>query len=147
MSTPRELTMTRLYDAPRALVFKAWTDPVEVAKWWGPKGFTTVMRQWSKTIDITMTGHGMSHPMGGAFLEVVPNERLVFTAIAYMGENGEPALENLNTVTFEDVGGKTKVTVHVVVQRATETAAPALAGMEMGWNQSLDRLGDLVSQR
>jgi uncharacterized protein YndB with AHSA1/START domain len=145
MTSPRELTMTRLYDAPRALVFKAWTDPVEVAKWWGPRGFTTEMRQWGATIDITMNGYGMSHPMGGAILEVVPNERLVFTAVAYMG--GEAALENLNTVTFEDVGGKTRITVHVVVKRATETAAPALAGMEQGWNQSLDRLGELVTQR
>ena len=147
----RELTLTRVFDAPRQLVFKMWTDPVHLARWWGPKLFTSTVRTWDARaggkIDLTMNmADGSGHPMGGAFREVVAPERLVFTSTALEDEAGNAGLENLNTVTFEDYNGKTKVTVHVVVLRATEAATFALAGMEAGWSQSLDKLGDLVAQ-
>jgi len=147
----RELTLTRVFDAPRQLVFKMWTDPAHLARWWGPKLFTSTVRCWEARaggkIDLTMDmAGGGGHPMGGGFREVVAPERLVFTSTALEDENGNPGLENLNTITFADVGGKTQVTVHVVVLRATEAAAFALSGMEMGWSQSLDKLGDLIAQ-
>jgi uncharacterized protein YndB with AHSA1/START domain len=147
----RDLTLTRLYDAPRDLVFQAWTDPAHVVKWWGPKGFTNVLRKWEArpggTIDLDMIApDGTSHPMGGTIHEVAPPGRFVFTSTAFWDEKGEPGLENVNTVIFEDEGGKTRMTVHVKVLRDTPAVAVPLAGMEMGWNQSLDRLGGLVTR-
>ena len=146
----RELTITRVLDAPRDLVFQAWLDPKRIAQWWGPKGFTNVVREWDArpggAIDLDMIApDGGGHPMGGAFREVTPPSRLVFTSTAFEDANGEPGLENLNTVTFSEEGNKTVMTLHVVVLRANERAAEGLAGMEQGWNQTLDRLGDLVT--
>jgi uncharacterized protein YndB with AHSA1/START domain len=148
----RELTLTRIYDAPRDLVFQMWTDPAHIVHWWAPKDFTNEVRQWDARaggkIDLTMLwANGDGHPMGGAFREVDPPRRLVFTSTAFEDENGTPALENLNTITFEEVGGKTKVTIHVIVLRATEAVSGALAGMEMGWSQSLDKLRDYIARQ
>ena len=148
----RELTITRVYDAPRELVFRAFTDPAHVAKWWGPAGFSTVMRSWDARaggdIDIDMVApDGNSHPMGGTIHEVLPPERFVFTSTAFWEEDGTPGIENHNTVTFEDLGGKTRMTLRCRVLRASPAVQPALDGMDLGWNQSFDRLGDLVSGR
>jgi len=147
----RELTLTRVFDASRELVFKLWTDPEHLARWWGPKMFTSTVRCWEARaggkIDLTMNmANGGGHPMGGGFREVDPPKRLVFTSTAFEDKDGNAELENLNTVTFEDDNGKTKVTVHVVVLKASAAMAGPLSGMEMGWSQSLDKLGDLVAQ-
>jgi uncharacterized protein YndB with AHSA1/START domain len=145
----RELTLTRIFDAPRELVFKMWTDPAHLARWWGPRDFTSTVRRWEArpggAINLTMTmSNGMGHPMGGTFHEIVPLKRIVFTSTALEDEDGNAGLMNLNSVTFEDVGGKTRVTVHVVVLRASEAAAFVLSGMEAGWSQSLDKLGETL---
>jgi uncharacterized protein YndB with AHSA1/START domain len=146
----RELTLTRTFDAPRALVFKLWTDPAQLARWWGPKDFTNIVRAWDARaggkIDLTMSWPQGDHPMGGGFREVDPPKRLVFTSTAFEDKDGNSELENLNTVTFEDDNGKTKVTVHVIVLKASEAMAGPLSGMEAGWSQSLDKLADLVAQ-
>lgn len=145
---PRELVIIRTFQAPRALVFKAWTDPKQIAKWWGPRGFTTSVSKWDAhpggLIRAEMRGHGMSHPMGGVFREVVPPERLVFTTTAFEDEKGNPKLENLCTVTFEEFNGITEQTLHVVVLKSSPEIAQALAGMTAGWNQSLDKLMEFV---
>jgi uncharacterized protein YndB with AHSA1/START domain len=88
---------------------------------------------------------GVVYPMGGVYLEIVEPERLVFTTTALEDERGNPDLENLNTVTFAEHNGKTRLTLHVAVIKATQEAARALAGMEQGWTQTLDRLDDLVA--
>lgn len=77
--------------------------------------------------------------MTGVFQEVVPPERLVFTSTA-LGGNGSPMFELLNTVTFAEQGDKTKQILRVRVIKRTAQAAPYLAGMEVGWTQSLERL-------
>jgi uncharacterized protein YndB with AHSA1/START domain len=147
-ATRRELVLTRMFDAPRELVFTAWTDPQHVARWWGPRGFDSVVTEWDArpggAIHLDMRGHGASHPMRGRFVEIQAPTRLVFTALAFEEANGEYGLENLNTVTFEEVGRRTRVTLHVVVQKASPAATEPLAGMEEGWSQSLDRLDDQV---
>lgn len=147
------LTLTRVFDAPREVVWNAWTDPRQMAIWWGPKGFTNPtckmdVRPGGK-IYIDMTGpDGTSYPMGGMFHEIVPLERLVFTATAFDHGNVLPDLVDITTVTFVAQGNnKTKVVVHALVTRATPAVAQALSGMEAGWSQSLDRLGDLVQRR
>lgn len=146
------LTLTRVFDAPRNTVWKAWTAPKQMAQWWGPKGFTNPTCEMDVRpggrIYIDMTGpDGTSYPMGGTFHEVVAPERLVFTATAFHDGESLPELIDITTVTFIAQGNKTKVVVHAIVIRATPAAAGALSGMEQGWNESLDRLDDLMKKR
>ena len=137
---------TRIFDAPREVVFKAWTDPKQLQRWWGPKGFTNpvceVDARPGGAIRIHMRApDGTVYPMIGVFHEIVVPERLVFTSSALDG-NGNPLFEVLNTVTFAEEGGKTKLTVHASVSKVTGDAAPHLAGMEQGWSMTLDRLAE-----
>jgi uncharacterized protein YndB with AHSA1/START domain len=83
--------------------------------------------------------------MTGVFQEVVPPERLVFITSA-LDQKGEPLFEVLNTVTFDDEGGKTKLTVHATVSKVKPEAAQHLAGMELGWSMTLDRLADRLAE-
>jgi len=141
--------ITRVFDAPRALVFGAWTEPRHLAKWWSPKGFTNPVCE----LDLRPGGRiridmrapdGVVYAMGGAFEEILPPERLVFTSTAGADADGNPMLENRNTITFDDDAGKTKLTVHVLVLRAAPEMAGALAGMEQGWSETIDKLSEYV---
>lgn len=145
-----QLVITRLFDAPRDLVFKMWTDPVHLAKWWGPEHFTNpvceVDARPGGKLEIHMRApDGQLHPMTATYEEVVEPERLVMLSAAIEDEHGEAQLVVRNTVTFEDEGGKTKLTMHAVVVRATEMARGALEGMEIGWNQSFDKLAGYLA--
>jgi uncharacterized protein YndB with AHSA1/START domain len=140
----RELTITRVFDAPRELVFKAWTDAKHLAQWWGPKGFTNPVCEMDARVGGVLRIHmrgldGTVYPMKGQIRELVAPERLVFTNIA-VDAAGRHLLEGLTTVTFADEGGKTKVTVQTKAVAVVEEAAAYLQGMEAGWTQSIDRL-------
>ena len=142
-NTPRML-LTRVLDAPRARVFKAWTDANEVAQWWGPKGFTNPLCEINcragGTMRIDMRGpDGTVYPMSGTYREVSAPERIVFVSAA-LDANGKPIFEVLHTVTFAEEGAKTRLTVQAQVIKSTPAAAPYLKGQEAGWSQSLDRL-------
>jgi uncharacterized protein YndB with AHSA1/START domain len=141
-----ELVVTRIVDAPREVVFRAWTDPEQLKHWWGPKGFTNPVCEIDPrpggAIRIDMRApDGVVYPMTGVYVEVVEPERLVFTSMA-LDKDGHAMFENLNTVIFAEHGGRTKLTVHVKVAKSTAQAAPHLAGMEEGWKMTLDRLAD-----
>jgi uncharacterized protein YndB with AHSA1/START domain len=143
----RELTITRIFDAPRSLVFKMWTDPKHMAQWWGPRGFTNPVCELDVRPGGAILIHmcapgGVVHPMTGVFREIVEPERLVFTSTALEDNEGNPQSVNLNTVTFEEHDGKTTLTLHVVVLKATPEIVAALAGMEQGWSHSLDKLAE-----
>jgi uncharacterized protein YndB with AHSA1/START domain len=149
-TVPTEVTLTRQFAAPRELVFAAWTDQEQLARWWGPTPFTNPVCE----LDPRPGGHiwivmrapdGTEFPMSGVVEEIVPPERLVFSAQALEAEGGEALIEQLTTVTFEAVDGGTKLTVNSRVTRAKPEAAPHLAGMEQGWNMSLDSLGELLA--
>ena len=136
--------VTRVFDAPRELVFKAWTDPKIVAQWWGPHRFTNPVCELDPrpggAIRIHMHGpDGTVYPMTGVYQEVVEPERIVFTSAA-LDASGNAMFEVLTTVTFAEEGGKTKQILRTRVIKSTAEAAPYLAGMEAGWTQSLDRL-------
>ena len=151
-TTDRVLVLTRVLDAPRAVVFKAWTDAKQMARWWGPKGFTNPVCELDVrpggAIRIHMRGpDGVVYPMGGVFHEIREPERLVFTSTAIPDAKGMPQLEVLNTVTFADQKGKTLLTLEARVVKATPEAGGALAGMDKGWSQTLDRLGKFVAKR
>ena len=145
----RKVVLTRTFDAPRGLVFKAWTDPEHLARWWGPHHFTNpaceVDARPGGALRIDMAGpDGTVYPMKGTFREVVEPERLVFTSSAHEDEAGHPAFELLTTATFAERDGKTTLTVEAVVVRATPRAAGAIGGMDAGWAQSLERLGAVL---
>lgn len=149
-STNQEFVITRVFDAPRSLVFKAWTDPKHVAQWWGLHGFTNPVCELDVrpggAIRIHMRGpDGTLYPMTGVYREIVERERLVFTSDA-LDEEGNPLFEVLNTVTFADQGGKTTLTLQARVVKATAEAAPYLEGMAQGWSQSLDRFAAFVAK-
>ncbi|HEY2120528.1 MAG TPA: SRPBCC domain-containing protein [Candidatus Acidoferrum sp.] len=145
----KELVLTREFPARREVVFKAWTDPKQMAKWWVPRGFTNPLCE----LDVRPGGKiridmhapfGTVYPMTGEFNEVVPPERLVFTCWAQFDECGNAQLETVNTVMFAEHNGRTKITLHARVSKATAASAMAVAGMEQGWTESLVRLEELV---
>ncbi len=150
----KELTLKRVFDAPRELVFKAWTDPSLVSRWWGPSDFTTPVsevepRQGGK-LYIVMHGpkgspYDLDLPMKGVFQEFVPPSRLVFTNEALFDETGVPQLSTICTVTFTELGDKTEMTLHIVLVKSTPVASAAWAGAEMGWSQSLDKLAGYLA--
>jgi uncharacterized protein YndB with AHSA1/START domain len=145
----REITITRTFDAPRALVFKAWTDATMLAQWWGPKGFTNPVCEFDARVGGAIRIHmrapdGAVYPMDGEIREIVPPERLVFTNNALDGE-GRRVTEGLTTVTFAEEGGKTTLTLHTRGAAMVEIAVKYLQGMEYGWGESIDKLADLLA--
>jgi uncharacterized protein YndB with AHSA1/START domain len=155
----REIVLTRVFDAPRELVFKAWTDPKHMAQWWGPKAFTNPVCQMDLRPGgawriVVRSPDGIDYPLKGVFREIVEPERLVMTfdCSEHPDEwhdlvnpnrdkaKGRPALDLLCTVTFEDQAGKTKLTVQTLMESVAIRDAMVKMGMKEGWGQSLDRL-------
>jgi uncharacterized protein YndB with AHSA1/START domain len=147
----RELVFTRVFDAPREAVFQAWTERERLQRWWGPKDFTNPVCEVDVrpggAISIHMRApDGKVYPMSGVFHEIAEPERLVFTSAA-LDEKGGPLFEILHTVTFMERRGTTELTMRAKVTKVhAPIAAQYLAGMEMGWNLSLDRLAEEVKR-
>ena len=147
----QEFVITRKYDAPRELVFQAWTDPRHLERWWGPRGFTNPVCEWDarpgKTIYVVMRGpNGVDYPMGGEFREVTPPERLVFTSGAMDGTK-KLLFEFLHTVTLTERDGTTTLTIRSRVIKTTPEAGKYIGGFEAGMTQSLERLAASLPQR
>jgi uncharacterized protein YndB with AHSA1/START domain len=147
-SADRELIVSRVINAPVARVWRAWTDPAEVAKWWGPYGF----KSDTSTRDFKVGGtwrHTMIGPDDkpydnlARFEEIVRNERIVFTN-GGGGADGA-GVHFRSTVTFKDLGGRTELTMRLVFDTATmrDTAASKYGAVE-GGRQTLSRLAALV---
>jgi len=148
-TTKREATIRRDFDAPRETVFRAWVDPKQMAQWWGPHGFTAPVceldpRPGGRILIHMQWADGRIDVCTGEFREVVQPERLVFITRAFENEQGEAALQTLNTVTFEDLGARTQITLHACIEKLAPELAAAGAGMEAGWSQSLDKLSTLL---
>jgi uncharacterized protein YndB with AHSA1/START domain len=147
----REITITRVFDAPRGTVFRAWTDAEQLAQWWGPKGFTNPVCEVDARVGGAIRIHmrspdGIVYPMKGEFREIVSPERLVFTNIA-LDAAGNHIIEGLTTVTFAEAGGKTTMTLHTRGVAVVDYAVAYLQGMEMGWTGSIDKLEILLARR
>jgi uncharacterized protein YndB with AHSA1/START domain len=143
------VTLTRVYDAPRDLVWRAWTDPKHMAQWFGPRGFTSSVPELDVraggALRIVMHGpDGNDYPMKGVFREVKPPQRLVFSNIA-IDKDGNHLLEGETTVILEEQGGKTKLTLKTYAKGLVPMAPQMLSGMEAGWSQSLDKLGETLA--
>jgi uncharacterized protein YndB with AHSA1/START domain len=149
--TPGNMELVHVFNAPRALVFKAWTDPAQLAQWWGPHGFTNPRCEWDVRpgglIHVDMRGpNGIVYPMTGAYREIVEPERLVFTGGA-LGPNGNKLFDILNIVTFAEKEGRTTVTLRTEVLDVTAEARPYLNGQKQGWGQSIERLDAFIETR
>jgi len=138
---PRELVITRLFDAPRELVFQMWTEPEHMMRWWGPRTYTcpncTMDVRPGGAIRLCMrSSDGQDLWVNGVFREVVAPERLVFTAT-----NEVDRAETVISVTFEDQGGKTFLTMHQTLSRSDIGR-----GAKEGWNGSFDRLAEYLHE-
>ena len=143
----QEIIITRLFDAPREHVFKAMTDPRLLPQWWGPDRYTTVAemleaRNGGSWRFVQTAEDGGRHAFRGVFHDVTAPERLVYT-FEYEGTPGHAALE---TIIYEDVGGKTLIHDQMVFQSVEDRDEMVQAGMEEGANASMDRLDALLKK-
>ena len=146
----RKFVITREFDAPRELVFQAWTDPKHLAQWWGPRGFTNSVCEWDvqpggKIYVVMRAPNGERYPMGGEFREIVAPEKLVFTTGA-LDEKGEMMFEFLHTAAFTEANRKTKLTLHSNVIKTTDGANKYIGGFEAGMTQSLEKLSEFLEK-
>lgn len=153
--TKRELTITRTFDAPRDLVWRAWTDQKMLKRWWGPRGVTNPTCEWDakpggKIFIVMLAGKelgdfaGQEWPMNGTFEEVTPKDRIVYMSGALEDrKSSETLVKTRTTVTFNEIGKKTKLMVQIAVISISDSpkAKSAVQGMEQGWNQQIDKLG------
>ena len=150
------LVITRVFDAPREIVFKAWSEPERLMRWWGPRGFTTPVakidfRVGGKFLNCMRSPDGKDYWNTGVYKEIVVPERIVYTdsfadaegnvvPASHYGMAGDFPMEMLVTVTFEDQGGKTKMTL----RHAGMPAGDNQSGANEGWNQSFDKLAEYL---
>ncbi|WP_437317581.1 SRPBCC family protein [Sorangium sp. So ce385] len=149
-TSDRDLVLTRIIDAPREKVFKAWTDPELLKMWFAPQPFTTPfaeldVRPGGASLIVMRDPQGNEYPNRGVFLEVVENERLVFTD-AYTSA-WEPSDKPFMTVilTFEDQGGKTKYTARARHWTVADREAHEKMGFHEGWGQCAAQLEAVVT--
>jgi uncharacterized protein YndB with AHSA1/START domain len=150
-SSGRELVLTRIIDAPREKVFRAWTDPELLKQWFAPLPYTTPVaeldvRPGGANLIVMRDPQGNDMPNRGVYLEVVENERLVITdAYSKAWEPSEKPFMTL-VLTFEDMGGKTKYTARVRHWTVADREAHEKMGFHEGWGQCADQLAALVAK-
>jgi uncharacterized protein YndB with AHSA1/START domain len=143
----QEIVITRSFDAPRELVFKAFTDPKLLAQWWGPRTYTTTVDKvepWPGGLwrFVQRNGGGSEYAFHGVYHEVASPERLVYT-FEFEGMPGHVLLE---TVAFEAQTGGTRVTDRIVYQSVEDRDGMVASGMESGSTESMDRLAELLAK-
>ena len=155
----RSVVITRLFDAPRELVWRAWTEPEHMAQWFGPKVFHNPVCE----VDLRVGGawrivmrapDGTDYPLKGVYREIVKPERIVSSidlaehpgSWHAMVNPGREPLELSWTVTFEDFAGKTRLSVRTDFSTTTLRDAFVKMGMGEGWSESFDKLADLVAR-
>jgi uncharacterized protein YndB with AHSA1/START domain len=139
-----DVVMTRVFDAPRELVFKAWTDADRLRRWWGPHGSTVLECETDPhpggVIRVrTRMPDGTVYHNPGVFEEVVPPELLVFSMDAEE-EDGSVMLAGVTTLTFTEQAGKTTLTMTTRLTRSTGDITKHAIGMQDGWNQAFEHL-------
>lgn len=136
----RELVITRVFDAPRDLVFKAWTDPEQLARWWGPRNFSTTSvaldsRPGGAHRTCMRSAEGKDYWSGGVFREVVEPERLAFT-FTWDEFEDQPTHEMLVTVTFTAEGDRTRM----VFRQTPFLRREDCESHREGWTECFDKL-------
>jgi uncharacterized protein YndB with AHSA1/START domain len=147
----RDLILTRILDAPREKVFKTWTDPALLKQWFAPLPWTTPtvetdVRVGGSSLVVMRGPDGNESPNRGVYLEVVENERLVFTD--GFTKAWQPSEKPFMTVvlTFEDQGGQTKYTARVQHWTVADREAHEKMGFHQGWAMCTEQLAALVAK-
>ena len=157
----RELVVTRIFDAPRQLVYKVWTEPGHVKNWWGPRGFTNPvceidLRPGGSYLYVMISPKGQEYPATGKFIEVVKNEKLVYSEDMFAHQDkwkthigklvGSAAdfstMQMINTIIFEDHGKQTKMTLTVRFVSNDVRDAILKCGMIEGMSESLEKIAE-----
>ncbi len=150
------LVITRIFDAPRELVWKAWTEPERMKRWWGPKNFTSPFckidfRVGGKYLFCMRSPEGQDFWSTGVYREIVEPERILCTdsfadekgnvvPATYYGMSADFPLELQVTLTFEEHDGKTKMTLrHVGIPEGEMSDLT-----QQGWNESFDKLAEVL---
>jgi uncharacterized protein YndB with AHSA1/START domain len=138
----KAMVLTRVFDAPAALVFRAWTTKEALSQWWGPKGMTTRVEKLEFKVGgayrmVMVDANGTEYPFHGTFLEIVENQSIVFNAII---ENLPAGNEVTTQVTFVEENGKTLLTV----RQDKPLDAMAAKGQREGWSGQLEKLAPLL---
>ena len=139
-----DLVINRVFDAPRDLVWRAWTDPEQMKQWSAPRGFTIPVSEgdlrpggsWRATM---RDPSGVELHLGGTYREIVEPEKLVFTHAWY--EKGKPGPETLVTVTLTARGNKTEMSF----RQSGFGSEDSREGHEGGWTECFDKLDELLS--
>lgn len=150
------VTFSRVFSAPLARVWKAWTDPAEVVKWWGPKGVTIPeceidLRVGGRIYIVMEAGEAMGPykgtrwPMEGTFTAVKPKTNLSYSSKAWTeGQEKTTEINQVAELTLSETGGQTKMELKVMILSVGPDAQMAIQGMEMGFNQQFDKLAEYL---
>jgi uncharacterized protein YndB with AHSA1/START domain len=145
-----ELVLTRLMDAPRDKLFRCWSDPALLKRWFAPVPYTVPVAEIDFRVGgasrvVMQSPEGQEIPCPGTYLEIVPNERIVFTD-AYVGDwvpNAKPFMTAI--VTFADEGGKTRYTARARHWTKEDCETHVQMGFHQGWGQCADQLEALAN--
>ena len=145
--TDREIHTERIFDAPRDVVFAAYTNPDLIPEWWGPHGTTTVVDQMDVRAGgswrfVTRGPDGGENAFRGTYREIVAPERIVQT----FEWEGMPGHVSVETATFEDLGDKTKMTGVSIFHTPEERDGMIASGMEGGMNETFNRLDEVLER-
>ena len=160
-NSEKKLIIHRIFDAPRELLWKAWTDPEITKKWFGPRTYTIPfnsidLRLGGKNITCMRSPEGKDMWSVGEYRELIPNERIVITD-SFADENGnivsasdygmDPAfpLESIVVITFKDLDGKTDFNMNYI-DGTSPIPEKDLIDMTAGWNESFDKLDEYLAQ-
>jgi uncharacterized protein YndB with AHSA1/START domain len=155
----KEVTFTKTFDAPREIVWKAWTDPKLLKQWWGPNNVTIPecevdLRVGGRFYIVMEAGEGMGPykgtrwPMLAKFTVVEPNAKLSYNAKAWVEEdNEETTIDQTTEVTLTEENGKTKVKIIATIHKAGPKAGMAVQGMEAGFTQQLEKLNNFLAEK
>jgi uncharacterized protein YndB with AHSA1/START domain len=146
VANDNELILKRVFDAPRDLVWKAWTDPEMLKEWSAPRAFTLPVSEgdlrpggaWRARM---RKDDGTELDLGGVYREIAAPERLVFTHV-WMDENGKPGTETLVTVTLTEGGDKTEMNF----RQSGFDSVESRDDHREGWNECFDKLAELVAE-
>jgi len=142
------VTINRLMDAPIDLMWRVWTEAEHLKAWWGPNVFTAPvvevdLRVGGRLHIIMRAPDGLEHAADAVFQEIDPPTRLVWTMDA-VSLAGQTLLKTRTTITMRDEGGKTRLIIVSEGHGLVPEAVQMLAGMDAGWNQSIDKLANYI---
>ena len=142
-----ELVIERVFDAPREMVWRAWTEPEHIVQWWGPRGCTTRVEEFDFRPGgawryVMLTPDGSEMPQSGVFREIVARETIVTSA--EFGVGADLTQEVVLTWRFEDLEEKTKLAMRITHPSAEIRRQHEEMGVLMGWNSNFDSLDDYI---